>query len=287
MIASMTAFARCFDRVAGGEITWEIKSVNHRYLDCSFYLPEQFRRLELDLREKIKQKIQRGRVECKLWYKGGANGVEMKVNVDLVKKLSRVSKELAKAMPGVKGVSMVDLLRWPDVLQVCERGAEEVNVAIFKLFDAEIEQFLASRIKEGEVLRGFLLSRLDKIVLLIGKVKENAPKILSLQREKLLARLHDFEEQLDPTRLEQEILLFSHKVDIAEEIDRLGMHVEEMRQVLNAGTGVGKRLDFLLQELNREANTLASKSVDVEITQIAVEVKVLIEEMREQVQNIE
>lgn len=283
----MTAFARCSNQGNWGEIIWEIKTVNHRYLDCSFYLPEQFRRLEINLREKVKQKIQRGRIESKLWYKSGPNALEMKVNFDLVNKLSKVSKELARAMPGVKGVSVVDLLRWPDVLQVCETSSEEINNAVLQLFDKALDELLINRAKEGATLQKLLEARLDKIITLIDQTKDGVARVLSTQREKILARLGELKEQLDAMRLEQEILLFSHKIDIAEEIDRIKMHVAEMKHNLANGSGAGKRLDFLLQELNREANTLASKSVDVEITKIAVELKVLIEEMREQAQNIE
>ena len=286
-ISSMTAFARNVSRGDWGELIWEIKSVNHRYLDCSFYLPDHFRRFESDLRNKIKRKIQRGHVECRLWYKSGASAVEMRVNLELVKKLAKVSKELGRSMPGIKGVSVVDLLKWPDVLQVVEKGAQETNTALLQTFDAALTEFLAAREKEGITLKRLIEERLDKITKLVITVRQYLPQILSSQREKLLARLGDLKNQLDPTRLEQEILLFSHKIDVAEELDRLTMHLGEMRQVLNQGGNVGKRLDFLLQELNRETNTLASKSVMAEITQITVEMKVIIEEMREQAQNIE
>lgn len=287
MISSMTAFARGSSRGDWGEITLEIKSVNHRYLDCSFYLPDCFRRLENELRDGLKQKIQRGHVECRLWYKASQSELEMKININLVKKLAKVSKELNRAMPGIKGVSVVDLLKWPDVLQVSERGSQEVTAELNQVFTDVLAEFLVAREKEGSVLKKLIEERLDKIAAIVAIVKEQIPRVLSAQREKLLARLHEIKNQLDQVRLEQEILLFSHKIDVAEELDRLAMHVNEIRQVLDKGGNVGKRLDFLLQELNREANTLASKSVEADITQNAVELKVLIEEMREQVQNIE
>lgn len=287
MISSMTAFARRSNRGDWGEISWEIKSVNHRYLDCSFYLPDYLRRLEQELRNKIKQKMQRGHIECRLWHKASQNEIEMKINTVLVKKLAKVAKELGHTISGVKSVSVIDLLKWPDVLQVTEKGSQETSAAVLQLFDDALTEFLTVREKEGGALKILLENRLDKILGLVAKVKELLPRVLGAQREKLLARLAEIKDQLDPARLEQEILLFSHKIDVAEELDRLKMHVHEIRSILGQSGSVGKRLDFLLQELNREANTLASKSVEVEITQIAVELKVLIEEMREQAQNIE
>jgi len=283
----MTAFARNTKRGKWGEIILEIKSVNHRYLDCCFYLPDYLRRFETELRDKLKHAIKRGHVECRLWHKASADELSMKVNVDLVKKLAKVSKELGKIMPGIKGVSVVDLLKWPEVLQGAEQDLEIISQELRYLFDQSLQDFLVAREKEGGILKNFIIERLDQITNLVATVEANLPRIANAYREKLLARLSEAKAQLDAARLEQEILLFSCKMDVTEELDRLTLHVGEIRQVLEKGGSVGKRLDFLLQELNREANTLSSKSVDAAMTQIAVEMKVLIEEMREQVQNIE
>jgi uncharacterized protein (TIGR00255 family) len=288
MIKSMTAFARCSDHGKWGNAVWEIRAVNHRFLDCSFRLPESFRKLELDLRELIRNHLTRGRIECFLHYKEGENSaLELSLNTNLVKKLINAAEQIGKASKTpLSTINPLQILSWNNVLQISETDSKIVNEKIVKLFIETLKKLDAVRKQEGNILKKLIIKRLLSVLAEINKIKKILPIILKLQREKLLAHLAEIKTELDHSRLEHEMVYFAQKINIAEELDRLAIHVQEVKRILNEGGDVGKRLDFLMQELNREANTLASKSVNKKTTHAAVELKVLIEEMREQVQNI-
>ncbi|MCK4608128.1 MAG: YicC family protein [Gammaproteobacteria bacterium] len=289
MINSMTAFARCKDQGKWGAITWEIRSVNHRFLDGSFRLPESLRNLELNLRELLRSNISRGRVECFLRYQpGDAAELQLSLNTNLVQQLSKaVQKVNQQLKEPTSAINPLHLLSWNNVLQISETEATFVNNKVMKLFEQTVKELVKVRKQEGAALKKILLQRLQSITAEIAKIKKLLPAIMQQQRTKLLTRLNEIKAEVEPSRLEQELVYLAQKADVAEELDRLTIHVQEVKRVLNSNGAMGKRLDFLMQELNREANTLSSKSADNKTTHAAVELKVLIEEMREQVQNIE
>lgn len=289
MIKSMTAFARCSGQGKWGSLTWEIRSVNHRYLDCSFRLPESLRKLELDLRELARQHLNRGRIECFLQYQpGDASQLKSSLNTNLVKQLAKAANTIKTQIEyPLAAINPMHILSWNNVLQIAETDSKLVHEKTIKLFVRALQELVTVRNKEGSTLKSLITQRLQAVLIEISKVKKLLPMILKQQRAKLLSRLNEIKTELDIPRLEQEMIFFAHKIDVAEELDRLVIHVQEVKRVLKTGGVIGKRLDFLMQELNREANTLASKSVDRKSTHAAVELKVLIEQMREQVQNIE
>ncbi|MCL5261095.1 MAG: YicC family protein [Gammaproteobacteria bacterium] len=287
MIQSMTAYARQSDQGAWGMATWEIRSVNHRYLDCSIKIPEALRQIETTIRQTLQQKIHRGRVECNLKYQPGEKcGLNLTLNQPLLKKLLSVVAEIKQVVPDSNNIDLMKILSWPQVVQFVEEDTEFTLQAIQSLFLKTLADLEATRIREGAELKNFLMDKLSIVLQLTKKAEQRAPQILVNQKTKLLSRLAEIKGELDNTRLEQEMVFFAQRIDITEELDRLTTHAKEMQRILTNGGNVGKRLDFLLQELNREANTMAAKSVDNEITGIAVELKVYLEQMREQVQNI-
>jgi len=287
MLQSMTAFARCSSQGEWGQATWEIRAVNHRYLDCGFKMPELLRLLEPKLRLLVQQKLQRGRIECSLKLQPGEKaGIDFSLNTTLVKKLSNVINELGTYVTNLSTVDPLKLLNWPDVLQVPEEDVQELHAAVLQLFGQALVEFTATRVREGEAMKSVLERDLVQISVIVAEIKSRMPQILENQRVKLMTALESIKDKLDPQRLEQEMLITAQKIDVTEELDRLDLHVEEVKRVLGIENAAGKRLDFLMQELNREANTLASKSVDATVTKFAIDLKVLIEEMREQVQNI-
>lgn len=288
MIYSMTAFARQIEQGNWGNAIWEIKAVNHRYLDCSFKMPESFKSLEMSLREMVRAKVQRGRVECTLQYKLSEKDYSsLSIDKNLVQSLAHAIDEVKQCIPEAKTVSPLQILSWPNVLQVEEEKLEFMQNMVAKLFEKALHELIASRAREGHALQKILEQKLHEVSAEEQKIRERAPQILQLQHAKIIERLAAVKAELDPQRLEQEMVLLAQKIDVMEELDRLAMHVKEMQRILHDGGYVGKRLDFLLQEFNRETNTIASKSIDAETTSIAVELKVLIEQMREQVQNVE
>jgi uncharacterized protein (TIGR00255 family) len=284
----MTAFARCSNQGKWGAATWEIRSVNHRFLDCSFRLPESFRKLELDLRELAREYLSRGRIECFLQYQAGeASDLKLSLNTNLVKQLiNAVDKIEKQSNRPLATINPIHILSWNNVLQISEADSKFANEKIIKLFIQTLKKLNMARKQEGAVLKKLISQRLQAVLTETTKVKKILPTIIKQQREKLLARLAEIKTELDQSRLEQEMVYFAQKIDVAEELDRIVIHVQEVKRILNTGGVIGKRLDFLMQELNREANTLASKSVNKKTTHAAVELKVLIEQMREQVQNI-
>lgn len=289
MPRSMTGFARREAKLSWGTAVWEIRSVNHRYLEPSFRLPEDFRELEPHLRDAIRKALQRGKVEASLviqWEQEGE--AELGINLNRVTQLTKAAQQI-NALLGTAGspVSPLDILKWPGVMQKQELDREAMQAVVLKLFDSALEALIEHRTREGNELEQLILQRLDAVSAQVVTVRARLPEILQMQREKLHTKLAALQIDLDPDRLEQEIVLLAHKADVDEELDRLDTHVIEVKRSLKQDESLGRRLDFLMQELNREANTLSSKSIVSDTTQAAVELKVLIEQMREQVQNIE
>ena len=289
MPRSMTGFARREAKLPWGTLVWEIRSVNHRYLEPSFRLPEDFREIEPHLRDAMRKMLQRGKVEASLsvqWEQEGES--EMGVNLTKVAQLTRATQQINGLLGNAAApVNALDIFRWPGVLQRQELDREALHSAALELFDRAIEGLIEHRAREGAELQQLILNRLESVSQQVADVRARMPEILAAQREKLHTKLAALQVELDPERLEQEIVLLAHKADVDEELDRLDTHVLEVKRSLKQTDSLGRRLDFLMQELNREANTLSSKSIVSETTQAAVELKVLIEQMREQIQNIE
>ncbi len=288
MIASMTAFTRCSVQRDWGSATWELRSVNHRYLEIDLKLPEHLRALEMSLRTSAQNYLWRGKFECHLKYQlADALSHSLIVNKALVSKLAQAADEIKGLWPGAIDTSLRTLLTWPGVLQGIEYNQETMHQDLLQLFDESLQDLVEMRQREGKAIAERLQERLDQVLLEAAKVKQRLPVVTAQQRAKILARINEFKLTIDPQRLEEELLLLMQKMDVAEELERLEMHVAEVRQSLQSTAPVGRRLDFLMQELHREANTLGSKSSDSEVTHAAIHLKVLIEQMREQVQNVE
>lgn len=288
MIHSMTAFARCERQGEWGTAAWELRSVNHRYLEAGVRMPESVRDLEGVVRERLRTALKRGKVEAGLRLQTGeAAAAGVSLDVELARQVVHASREVDSLLYNPAPVSSMDVLRWPGVIRTEQADPETLKAALLELLDEAIAELLEARAREGAQLRGFIEERLAAVGAEVERVRTRVPEVLAAQRERLLVRLEEVRAELDPARLEQEMVLLAQKIDVTEEMDRLGAHVKEVGRVLKQGGAVGRRLDFLMQELNREANTLGSKSQDAETTRSSVELKVLIEQMREQVQNIE
>jgi uncharacterized protein (TIGR00255 family) len=289
MPRSMTGFARREAKLAWGTAVWEIRSVNHRYLEPSFRLPEDFREIEPLLRDAMRKALQRGKVEASLsiqWEQEGES--ELGINISRVSQLTRAAQQINQLLgASAAPINALDILKYPGVLQKQEIDREAMQATVLKLFDSALEGLIEHRTREGNELEQLILQRLDAVSAQVVTVRARLPEILAMQREKLQTKLAALQIDLDPERLEQEIVLLAQKADVDEELDRLDTHVIEVKRSLKQTDSLGRRLDFLMQELNREANTLSSKSIVSDTTQAAVELKVLIEQMREQVQNIE
>ena len=287
MIYSMTAFARLEVKKDWGDAVWEIRSVNQRYLENFFRLPEQFRGLENTLREKLRQSLTRGKIECSLRIETKKQtNAELNLNKELANQVIQ-SLQWIKAQAGEGEINLTDVLRYPGVVEAQEQDLDAISQDLLTAFDDLLTDFIAMRGREGEKLNDIIQQRLDAIAVEADKVRSQMPTVLQWQRERLLQRFEDAQVNLDPQRVEQEMILLAQRVDVAEELDRLQMHVKETNNILKKGGAVGRKLDFMMQELNRESNTLASKSINADITASAVELKVLIEQMREQIQNLE
>lgn len=287
MIYSMTAFARKEQKGPWGTAVWEIRSVNQRFLETHFRLPEQFRSLEPVLRERFRKKLQRGKVECNLRFSSdGAETSKLILNENLAKQVLAAA-DWVQSHGQSAGVNPLDVLKWPGVVAAAETDIDELQASLLSGFDDAIKEFIDARATEGDALKNMITTRLDAIETETSKVKTHMPNVIQWQRERILTRFEEAKVELEETRLEQEMIMLAQKVDVAEELDRLGAHVKETRNILKKGGACGRRLDFMMQEFNRESNTLGSKSINAEITQSAIELKVLIEQMREQIQNIE
>ena len=288
MILSMTGFAAVGADLPGCALTVELRSVNHRYLDLQLRLPDELRALETSVREVLAAELKRGKVDCRLALTRATPGATtLAVNAERVAQLRDAAAEVLRHAPGSTPLSTVEILRWPGVLTEPSLDPETLAMKAIELTRQALSELAASRAREGAKLKAILEERCQGIEEQLKRVAPRVPAIHEAFVEKLGSRLRDAGLDPDTERLKQELALFATKVDVAEEVSRLVTHVAEVRRVLSAGGSSGKRLDFLMQELNREANTLGSKSVDAELSQSALELKVLIEQMREQVQNIE
>ena len=285
----MTAFAR--EQIQGewGSMVCEIRSINHRYLEVSVHLPESLRQIEMAAREKIRKHIQRGKIECAVRLKTVSTDDAnlLSVNIPLVKALSVANETIGALLKSRADITSADILRFPGVLESKETDITQLQADVLKLVEKCLKELVSARQREGDELMQTFMQRMEAIEIELHKVKERLPTVIAEQRERLLKRFNDVKIDLDPARLEQEMVIFAQRMDVAEEVDRTQTHLTEIRRILKEGGVVGRRLDFLMQELNREANTLGSKSMDSVLTRAAVEMKVLIEQMREQVQNIE
>ncbi|MCL6713656.1 YicC family protein [Pseudomonas sp. R2.Fl] len=286
MIRSMTAFAAVERATSGGTLTGELRAVNHRFLELGTRLPEELRALEPALRERVSARVSRGKLDFALRLRAPEGEGALQVNPALVAQLSELALDLHARFPALR-TEFTDLLQFPGVVQSKAVDQAILQAEALALVDAVVEQFVAAREREGQKLVAAILERVDAIAARAAEVRELLPIIRAGQRQKLEARLAELSQPADPGRLEQELVLWLQKLDVDEELDRLDSHVKEIRRVLKQAEPVGRRLDFLLQEFNREANTLGSKSVDTRTTNLAVELKVLIDQIREQVQNIE
>ncbi|OOF82362.1 YicC/YloC family endoribonuclease [Rodentibacter caecimuris] len=287
MIYSMTAFARLELKKDWGDAVWEIRSVNQRYLENFFRLPEQFRGLENVLREKLRQNLTRGKIECSLRLESKKQtNSELNINRELANQVLQ-SLQWLKAQAGEGEINLTDVLRYPGVVEAQEQDLDAISQDLLAAFDELLKEFIAMRAREGDKLQTIIQQRLEAIGIEADRVRSQMPEILQWQRERLIQRFEEAKISLEPQRVEQEMVLLAQRVDVAEELDRLQMHVKETANILKKGGAVGRKLDFMMQELNRESNTLASKSINADITASAVELKVLIEQMREQIQNLE
>jgi len=286
MIRSMTAYASAETGGAAGTLSCELRTVNHRYLELSPRLPDELRSLESQLRERIAARLSRGKVDVTVRSTSDSQRESLQINNELLNQLSKLNLQLIPAFPGMQ-VQLTELLRFPGVLQQDAADPEARQTALFEVLDRALDALTATREREGAKLGEILCERLDAIERIVAQVREWMPEIRAALRTRLEARLADLKQPADPGRLEQELVLQITRSDVDEELDRLSTHITETRRVLGLKEPVGRRLDFLMQEFNREANTLGSKSVDARSTNAAVELKVLIEQMREQVQNIE
>ncbi|PCJ48010.1 MAG: YicC family protein [Gammaproteobacteria bacterium] len=288
MIYSMTAFARVNENNNIGHVQWEIRSVNQRFLDLNFRFPEVLRHLEMPIREKVRKKLNRGKLDINLRYTPlDATASGLSINENLINSLQLTHSKIAELSNNTDKLSTIQLMQWPGVLQEPETDEKNRDKVILALFDQVIEQLLTARSREGEAMKSLLLDRINLIKGQVLQVRDEFPAILQWQKDRIITRFQEAKIEPDNERLEHELVYLAQKADIAEEVDRLETHVEEITRILNKGGNVGRRLDFLLQELNREANTLGSKSINKMTTAAAVELKVIIEQMREQVQNIE
>ena len=288
MLNSMTGFAREVAESPFGTLTCELRTVNHRYLDVQFRLPEELRPKEVEFRQQIAAAVNRGKVECSLHLRRAFHeNEELKLNQDLVRQLSARVEELSGLLPETRALDPVDVLRWPGVVQEPEIDTEPLFAATSDLLAATLSALGEMRSNEGGRITDMLETRCAEILHIAAGVKKRMPEVMDAVRNKQRERIDNLNIDADPARLETELAMIAQKLDVDEELDRLVSHVSEIRTVLKKGEPVGRRLDFLMQELNREANTLGSKSADTETTSAAVNLKVLIEQMREQIQNVE
>ncbi len=284
---SMTAFARESSNTGQTELTVELRTVNHRYLDCTFKLPDSLRALEPKLREQASKSLARGKMDCLIRIQQGSEtGPSLSINHDSLAQLSQASAEVA-AVIGTREPTTLQVLQFPGICSPPEQSAEVLHRAILELFEKALANLVANRSREGEKLSRLVTERIDQVEEQVAGTRKLVPALQQQQRDKVIARIEELGVDVDQGRLEQELVYLAQKSDVDEELDRLDAHIDEVRRALQQGGPCGRRLDFLMQELNREANTLSSKSTSSGTTQNAVELKVLIEQMREQIQNIE
>ena len=294
MVHSMTAFAREESSTEWGGAAWELRSVNHRYLDVSLRLPEELRALDAKVRERIAARVRRGKVDGSLRLQPAAAGVGgLSLDLDLAerlldakRKVEATARRSAGALP-LRPPTALDILRWPGVVEPPGIDRESAGDAALQLLDRALDALVAARAREGAKLGELVSRRCEEVASIAARVRAALPDVQERYRARLVARLDEARVDLDPNRLAHELVMFATRTDVAEELDRLDAHVTEVRDALGGGSPLGRRLDFLMQELQREANTLGSKSADPDTSRASVDLKVLIEQMREQVQNIE
>lgn len=288
MIHSMTAFARQESQGEWGALVWEIRSINHRYFECSCKLPDAFTELEHSLREGVKQRLQRGKIDIALRIKADNTGINrIQFNEALLNQLIDLNQHVKQNIGEGAYTNTMNLLSWPNVIQQAEINWQDFSNEVMAAFAKALEQVVAMRQREGAALVDFIEQRLQAIEQELQQITEHLPEVIRNQRIRLQTKLAEVVANFDPQRLEQELVLLAQRMDVEEELNRLANHVGEVKRTLTEGGPQGRRLDFLMQELNREANTLGAKAGDVAISNIAISLKVLIEQMREQVQNIE
>lgn len=292
MLRSMTAFARVQQSCDAGELTWEIRSVNHRYLEPGIKLPEEFKQLEPDIRRLVAEYLQRGKVDIGLRYKlNDTQFGEVKLNEEIVRSLRRVEQQVLNIVHEGSKLSVSDILGWPGVIADSQRDMSPLVAIALESLESALKQLLETRETEGHALGEMITTRCTQISEIIKQLRVHRPAMIAAMHEKwktnLNEKLQQWKDSANEARLEQELAILAQKLDVDEELDRIDTHIAEVGKVLKRKEAVGRRLDFLMQELNREANTLGSKSQDAQTTQWSVDLKVLIEQMREQVQNIE
>lgn len=288
MIRSMTAFSRCDQGTDWGTLSWEVRTVNHRYLEPSFRMPEELRTIESKLRERLTKRLGRGKIECNCRFQAQEETrTGLTINTEFAKQLVETSREVDHLLYNSAAVNSLDILRWPGVIETSSADWEVLRKDTLTLFDDALDDLISTREREGDRLKTMIVERLDAMEIIVAEVRKVIPDIITAQRTKIIERLNGLDVELDDGRLEQEASILVHKMDVDEEMDRLATHLDEVRRNLEGNKPVGRRLDFLMQELNREANTLGSKSINIDTTRASVDLKVLIEQMREQIQNIE
>jgi uncharacterized protein (TIGR00255 family) len=289
MIYSMTAFARAQSQGEWGNLVCEIRSINHRFLEISIHSPDLLHKFEMSFRERIRHFIKRGKIECNIRYQANPNAESalQVVNTVLAQTIGMASEKIAALLQQPAPINPMDILRFPGVLTTKEGDLTTLHAHILELLEKTLEELVMARGREGEELKRLFSQRTELMLQELSKVRERLPDMMAEVQGRLLKRFTDANVDLDPGRLEQEMIMFAQKIDISEEIERAETHIKEIRRIVVQGGAIGRRLDFLFQELNREANTLGSKSVDSIITHGAIEMKVLTEQMREQIQNIE
>ena len=287
MPRSMTAYARITEENSWGSITCELRSVNHRFLEVGFRMPDVLRESETALRDMARKKLTRGKIDCSVQIAFNHSDAGSTLVLEVAQSHIEIAQAIANKLSDAAPISAVDIMQLPGVIKDASIEASQVNKAGKKAFDLALDQMLEGREREGAKLAEMVEQRLVGIESQIAIVRENLPEILQQQRTRLHEKLNELKEQMDEQRLEQEMVIIANRADVDEELDRLQAHISEIRLALKSKESIGRRLDFLMQELNREANTLGSKSISSTTTQVSVELKVLIEQMREQIQNIE
>jgi uncharacterized protein (TIGR00255 family) len=288
MARSMTAFARVESTGSFGRAVWELRSVNHRYIEIGLRLPEDLRALEGEVRSRITARLNRGKVDCSLRLESAvAEHYQIQINTAIAKQVVDAAQTIAAMLPNTAPLNPFDILRWPGVLTSAEIDFDTLSATMLKQLDLALEQMTASREREGEKLQIVVLQRCRDMATIAKTMRVRVPEIIGAIRSRHTQRIQELAGTLDPARVEQECALLVQRLDVAEELDRLETHLAEVERVMQQREPIGRRLDFLMQELNREANTLGSKSAHVDTSGASVELKVLIEQIREQIQNIE
>lgn len=287
MLQSMTAFARLELSLNEGVLSCEIRSINHRYLEHNFKLPETFRSLEWSLKDILKKELSRGKIECVISFSPNAQNNPIQINLALAKQIIQATEEISNLTINPTPINPFNVLSWPGIMINEAANHEILQEKALTLFKDTIQTLKENRSREGKELQQLLEEKLTAIEMEVNELRPMIPAMLENQRQKILNRCQELDIKMDPQRLEQEIVLLAQKADVAEELDRLQTHLREVRHTFTSKAPCGRRLDFLMQELNREANTLGSKAIDTKTTQTSVTIKVLIEQMREQIQNIE